>query len=852
MSNYLLNINKPISFLFFTLLFFVIKTNAQINIYYPYQVRNIQEALNIAIQSPENIRASIFINVSVRDQNGELYVAYKTPFFELPTSNMIIKSSDFPQLLFSQGNMEKIKDPPPGRYLLETSLINYSTQQVIAQTQTSVWIDTLKQENSRKNSFRPGMTIRNSTEINLPRDSLTSFRDFTRVDLLPSVTVMDIPVKGEIIFTKYIGSKGYHFDNLNFGVDVNSIQEIIRNKIRQTQREILETADEYKTDQLNNIGYDKYTQQKEDWNKMIGAYRNDSVRKIVHKVQSLDTFKIEKNIHLLDSASNRLEARKTVLMQDLLVKKDELGQLYSAALEDSVKTLQKNINALDNQVRNIRRQISSEKENLVNVHQYKELIQHKKALDTLILKDPQKILEEHLNVEDLINEQLMSRKYKFLSGIKELNAGTNTIRWSNQAASFMRLKGLNFSYQVGDVNIAAYAGLASNLTPSFFVNKRDSVKEIKAGIQLSYNLRKRSVLSSYFAYAKVKTDATDSLNTNSTTYLPGLTYTWTAPGNFSAFLEYGMSFRTEALEEQQRGYIAVGRLQYENKYTNGFAEIIYKNKEYVSNNYFLNPSDNLIASLQYGQSFFKKKLTVNLNNIYTHNFHSDTLYPVRYTNNLNLAFNINPISAYYIIISGNIFHLENDFDAYNSELTQPSRNSRQYLVNISTGYNKTFDNIAYSISASVQQSQKNMYNYFSDKQPILEINAINYFTGKHLNTNLFSSVTIRNQQNVSVEYNFLNISQVNDDTSSTTQHTVRLQCAIPFKTFRAEAGMLYQKTFLAGENLHSYAPNARISSTLFRKLTCDLYYQYHYNQIFLYNGVKKHNHLLRFNVSYTI
>ncbi len=827
------------------------------SIYFPQNPQALSNTLDLIIQTSQQIKYPVFINISIKDASNQIYVSYHTPFFELQTNSTPIKANLFQQLYFTVGDKKKLNEPPHGKYIIEASLINYTSQQKIAQTQLSVWIDSTKSPDKKKIN-KPEFLIQNTNEVNLPNDTLNSYRNFNRTDISAKYTLGGIPLSTDIGITKYIFEKEVFVDNFSFSLDQNELIRQLEEKAKNARDEILSSDDTSKIKQLINKSYSNYTSIDKDWYSLLETYKSDSVQKIVRQVGQLDSNKLKASLNDLRSQSEEIENRINELQKfpstvsDSVRKNhiDSARSIYSQSdmdslhFRDSVKNVQKKINELTYTLNNKKNQIHTVQNQLESLYKYKDVIADKKALDSLVSKDPQKIIQSYIGEKDLYQAQLIDKKLDILKKIKKFDLGISNVTWPNQTASFLRIGGLQLSYDFGKVTLHSFAGISADQNNILSLIKRNSDKEIKAGINVEYKWKPQHIFNIYTILTK-NLNGDDQMD-DSISYQNasgGITYTHIFSEKLNAIFESSFSKGIKEQTDPGIQYLFSGKIRYDHRAASLVADVLYRSKDFRANNYFVSPYDNIVSNIQYSQKFLKEKINLNILNIFTRNLFPEENKYYKSTNSLNVTLNLNPAKEYFSILSGNMFYATNSIiDDINV----------QYTVNLLNGYNrKIHDDLQLNISKSIQYSYRVSNYIYTDSTSVLELNVLNYHEGKHINVNLNTSLLFKKNQNLLFDNNFLFIHLPdNEKTAKTKQVSNNISHNISFKKIAIETSMLYQITMEGKKTIHSYAPSVRLQGNLVKNLQVGFLYQFFKNQIFLQYGTKENNHLLRVNLAY--
>lgn len=801
---------------------------------------SLTESLDLIVHLNKKINHTVYVNIQIKNAQNENYLTFNTPFFELQTNNTLLRYSYFQNLYFTHGDNKKLQHPTFGKYNIEASLINYTNQQKIAQTFITVWIDsTTTNTPDRKN--KPSFLIENTNEVNLPYDSINSYRNFSRTDIQSSFTLFEIPINTGIGIHTQLDNKETYIDNLYFSLDKDEIMRRIQEKASEIQENYLSTADTSIIKKVFNQSYSEYTNNNKDWYSMLNAYKNDSIQDIVRQIQNLDTNQLLSELNILKERNEYIHYQLDSLNKRIPEYQTPPDSIYNK--NDSVKILRRKINELNNSAQTKKEQIQTIEKQVEQLDKYKDIIANKTVLDSLKYKDPEKIIKTYFNPDSLNPSNLINKKLNVLKNIRTLDIGLSNINWSNQAASFLRLNGINFSYDINNFNISAFAGVSSDQNNMLFFRKKDSITDLKFGVNIAYIAKEKQTVNIYNIYTHSREKTEDGTDISSYTS-SGITYNYAFSSKFDITIESGISKNIKG-DNNPIQFLTSGKVKFSDKKTTLLGEILYKTKDYKANNYFTNPYDNIITNIQITQKILRDKLLINALNILTKNLYSRENNYNNLTNNSNISFNYYPHKSSFIILSGNYFIGTNTIN---------SKKDLLYSVDISNNYNKTINNsLTFNSSQSFQYSYRLSNFLFHNKTPVLELNVLNYNQGSHVNVNINSSIAIKEKHSILMDNNalFIHISD-SEKKDFVKQFSNNLLYSIYFNQFAFETGITYMRTSQNDSIINSFAPSLKVQGKVIKNLNIGIQYQYFKNQIFLYQGNKQNNHLLRVYLSYKI
>ncbi|HUH74220.1 MAG TPA: hypothetical protein VLZ75_07415 [Chitinophagales bacterium] len=814
------------------------------SIYFPQNPQKLSNSLDLVIQTTKQINYPVYISINITDVNGQIFSAFNTPSFEIQMNNIPIKKELFEQLYFSIGNKNKLEYPPHGKYNIEAALVNISNQQKIAQSEISIWIDSSAITDSIQTN-KASFIIQNTSEINLPKDTLSLFRNYNRTDISGRYQLKGIPLISEIGITKDLFQKNIYIDHLSFSLDRSQIEKQLQQKRKEIEEDILNSNDTAKIREIINHSYSNYTGVQNDWFDLLQTYQNDSIRKTIQQIQNIDSNNIKNNISSLKKQSveiqNEINHLENLSEYQKTLSQDSLFKTY----QDSSKIIQKKINELNYILKNKEKQIASIQNDLINIEKYKNVIANKDALDSIYKKDPEKIIQNYISDNELYNIGLTDKKNNILRKIKDFNIGMSNINWSNQAVSFLRLNGLNFSFDLNKFTISAFAGISTDYSSIISLIKKDSIFDIKSGLNISYKWKPNQIFSIYSIINKTKNNSDSSNIASSLIASAGITYHHFFSENLNVLLESSFSKNMNQQIKQKIQNLLSSKIKFQKDNTTITAELLYKSKDFETNNFFFNPYDNIVANLQLSQKLLENKIQLTAFNTFSHNLFADLNNYNKTSNNIAISINLFLSKQLSLLLSSNFFLANNSAN---------QKNDTQFSINISHDYNKKInDKLQFNLSKSLQFSYRLSNYIYYNQTPVIELNVLNYQEGKHINFNLNSSLSFNQKQTVLFNYNILHIIIPDAETNNkVNQFLYKIAYTHALSKISFEASALYIKNIQKNTTTHSYSPNINIQGNISEKIKIGALYQYFKNQVSIYQNTIPNNHLIRLNIIYKI
>jgi len=782
MNNFLKNIiSAPALLLIFV--FFYCPCFAQLSVNTTMPVKNLTDAFYLKIDKAESTNKNVFIELEIKDITNKPIIFIRTPIFDVIDHTQYVNLNQFNQLNFSIGSYEVLSKPEPGRYYLSISVFDNLTRIRLANLENLVLIDSsiASKIKSKAKKIEYNMEVRNLNNFQVLDNSLNENPNFSRLEIIPKLSVFEIPISANITFEKnWLTDTKFHLENYNIEFDYNVFKKKIIELAKQKLDTVLKKNNVDSLGDLRNLGYTSITGRNQDWNALIKVYKNDSIRKLMNKAVAYN--KID-SIIAVDSISKKYSE----VNDSLSVLKKRLTDSLIDTSSAAYKKIKKAYEYYSVVNKNYKQLLQSKEKYDQIKDQYAEVYNNKESLDEISHINPLENVNQNNFLESFVDSKYFDKKTKFLYGLKKFKLGTSILNGNNQSTNGILINGLNLSYKYKKIYTHIFAGIKSDkifFNKNAFKNKDKSIgftigfgQENNKNVEVYYNYFENSILNDFIRKDK--------------NHLFGFSGNYTFKKIFLLGFENAYIIKNNDINEL--GYFLKGRAYYQKDKLTFSQEVLYKSDHYHNNNLTSYTPENLLLTSNIETKIFNNSIDVKANNIFSKRFKSDSTF-FNFSNLSTVTINyLNKKKPYSLLVNANYFIAKyNDINKRSNVIQTTISNNYLFKHN---KYNHSI-NLAYNIL----YNQSFINNIVRSEAILISILTPNKYTQHQVS--LTQSVNFL-KDNLLINRSSGNLIKYGRDSLRQSVSTEFTYIKSNIKYFKPQISVMYEYFNIAKTNTHS-------------------------------------------------